>query len=76
MVEPMYQEDLLITKAALGEEHPEYAMTLNNFAGLYEAMGAYDKAEPMYQEALRIRKAALGEEHPEYATTLSNLAGL
>jgi tetratricopeptide (TPR) repeat protein len=57
----MYQEALRIRKAALGEEHPEYATTLSNLAGLYQAMGAYDKAEPMYQEALRITKAALGE---------------
>ena len=42
--------------------------SLNNLAGLYEAMGEYDRAEPLFRQALEIRKKALGEEHPDYAT--------
>ncbi len=61
-------------KAALGENHPDYAQSLNNLASLYEAMGDYAKAEPLYRQALEIRKRALGENHPDFAESLSNLA--
>ena len=74
--EPLYRQALEIRKKALGEEHPDYATSLNNLAALYHAMGAYDRAEPLYRQALEIRKKALGEEHPDYATSLNNLAEL
>ena len=74
--EPLFRQALEITKKALGEEHPDYATSLNNLAELYRAMGAYDRAEPLYRQALEIRKKALGEGHPDYATSLNNLAGL
>jgi hypothetical protein len=74
--EPLYIQALLIRKKALGENHPDYAQSLNNLALLYKSTGAYDKAEPLYQQALLIRKKALGENHPDYATSLNNLAGL
>ena len=48
----------------MGENHPDYATTLNNLADLYVNMGRYARAEPMYREALAIRKKTLGEDHP------------
>ena len=60
----------------LGENHPDYATSLNNLAGLYQAMGDYAKAEPLFRQALEINKRALGENHPDYATSLNNLAAL
>ena len=60
----------------MGEEHPDYATSLNNLAGLYKSMGEYAKAEPLYRQALEIRRRVLGEEHPDYATSLNNLAVL
>jgi CHAT domain-containing protein/tetratricopeptide (TPR) repeat protein len=71
--EPLYREALGITKASLGEEHPDYARGLNNLGLLYYSMGEYAKAEPLYREALAIRKAALGEKHPDYAMSLNTL---
>jgi tetratricopeptide (TPR) repeat protein len=53
-----------------------YASLLNNLAGLYRLMGAYEKAKPLYLKALKIREKLLGEEHPNTATTYNNLAGL
>ena len=61
---------------ALGEDHPDYATSLNNLAVLYQAMGDYARAEPLLRQAMEIRKQALGEDHPDYATSLNNLAGL
>jgi CHAT domain-containing protein/Tfp pilus assembly protein PilF len=58
----------------LGENHPDYAASLNNLAVLYREMGDYAKAEPLYRQALEIKKRVLGENHPDYAASLNNLA--
>ena len=55
------------SQGALGENHPDYATSLNNLAGLYSDMGDYAKAEPLFRQALEITKRALGENHPDYA---------
>jgi len=60
----------------LGENHPDYATSLGNLAGLYQYLGDYAKTEPLLRKALEIRKRALGENHPDYATSLNNLASL
>ncbi len=33
--EPLYRQALEIRRMALGEDHPDYAASLNNLAGLY-----------------------------------------
>ena len=53
-----------IRKELLGEDHPDFAKSLNNLAGLYQAMGDFARAEPLYRQALEIRRKALGEDHP------------
>jgi CHAT domain-containing protein/Tfp pilus assembly protein PilF len=60
----------------LGEQHPDYAVSLNSLAALYHAMGDYARAEPLYRQAREIRRKVLGEQHPDYAESLSNLAAL
>ncbi|MBC7515894.1 MAG: tetratricopeptide repeat protein [Alkalinema sp. FL-bin-369] len=76
LAEPWYEQSVEITRSALGEEHPDYAISVNNLAGLYCAQGRYGEAEPLYLKALGIKRSALGEEHTSYATSLNNLAGL
>jgi tetratricopeptide (TPR) repeat protein len=63
-----------LREKALGPEHPDTALSLNNLAELYEATGAYAKAEPLYRRALAIREKTFGPEHPDTATSLNNLA--
>ncbi len=65
-----------IREAQLGADHPDTATSLNNLAGLYDAMGQYEKALPLYERALAISEAQLGADHPSTATSLNNLAGL
>ncbi len=72
----IYKENLSYAKTKLGENHPDYASSLNNLAGVYESQGNYAQALPLYQEALAIDKKVLGENHPAYATSLNNLAYL
>jgi CHAT domain-containing protein/tetratricopeptide (TPR) repeat protein len=61
-------------RQVLGERHPDYARSLNNLAGLYQAMGEHGKALPLFREALQLRRQALGERHPDYGASLNNLA--
>ena len=65
-----------VDRKVLGEQHPDYATSLHNLAGVYRGMGEHAKAEPLYLKALDIEKRVLGEEHPDYATSLHNLAEL
>ncbi|MDY0129161.1 MAG: tetratricopeptide repeat protein [Methanosarcina vacuolata] len=76
LITPLYEEMLQIIKTKLGNEHPDVATTLNNLAGLYYHMGAYDKALPLYQRALEIYKEVPESEHPDVANSLNNLAEL
>ena len=71
--EPYYLQALAIQKKVLGEEHPDYASSINDLGTLYINMGDYKKAEPYYLQALAIQKKVLGEEHPDYASSLNNL---
>ncbi|MBK8451144.1 MAG: tetratricopeptide repeat protein [Saprospiraceae bacterium] len=58
----------------VGKEHPDYAMSLNNLAALYEKMGSDKKAELLFIESNKLFEKTLGKEHPTYATSLDNLA--
>lgn len=71
----MYKRAITTLEAALGPDHPDLSVLLNNLAGAYMSKHRYAEAEPFYKRALAIREAALGSEHPEVAISLSNLAG-
>ena len=71
---PLYQLVLSIDKKTLGEDHRDYATSLNNLALLYQTMGWPDKALTLYQQSLAITKKTSGEGHPHYSQTLSNIA--
>jgi hypothetical protein len=43
---PLAEQALAIRKKVLGEQDPEYAVSLNNLATLYTRMGEHAKAEP------------------------------
>ena len=58
----------------MGDDHPDYAASLNNLAELYRSMGIYSDAEPLYRQATEIWRKSLGEDHPDCATSLNNLA--
>ena len=60
--EPLYRKALDSAIATLGENHQDYAATLNNLAGLYQSMGNYAAAEPLYRQALKIERKVLGED--------------
>ena len=43
-------------ESLVGTDHPDYAQSLSNLAGLYNDCRQYDKAEPLYEQALEIRR--------------------
>ncbi|MBU1742824.1 MAG: tetratricopeptide repeat protein, partial [Proteobacteria bacterium] len=59
---------------AKGEDHPDYAINLNNLAGVLRSQGRYEEAEALYRRALAIDEQTIGPDHPDYATHLNNLA--
>ncbi|MBW2368638.1 MAG: tetratricopeptide repeat protein, partial [Deltaproteobacteria bacterium] len=65
-----------IYEKALGPDHPDVAMILNNLASLYVNQGRYTQAELLYKRALSIYEKTLGPDHPDVATSLENLAVL
>ena len=67
---------LEIVRATRGDDHPDYARSLDRLAGLYCVIGYHATAAPLLHEALGIYRATLGECHPAYATSLSHLAVL
>ncbi len=70
------EQALRITEAAVGPDHPDTAMSLNNLAALIHEQGKYAEAEPLYRRALGIQESELGPDHPDTAASLNNLAGL
>ncbi|MEM0927160.1 MAG: tetratricopeptide repeat-containing protein, partial [Planctomycetota bacterium] len=70
------EQALAIRKEVLGVEHPDYADSLNNLAGLSLMMGDYGRAESLFEKAIEVQGRLLGDAHPDFAITLGNLAGL
>ena len=74
--EALYQQSLAIREKALGPEHSDVAVSLNNLATLYRKQGKYEEVEPLCRRALAISEKTLGAEHPFVAQILNNLAWL
>ena len=53
--EPMLREErVAIGRKALGANHPDYAQSLYNLAGLYHNMGDFARTQPLFIEALAV----------------------
>ena len=72
--EAFYKRALAIWEKALGSDHPQVAIALNNLAGLYTVQAKYSDAEPLYRRTLAIWEEALGSDHPDVAMALENYA--
>ena len=70
--EELYHQALKIDEKSIGREHPNYALRLNNLAGVLRDQGRYEEAEKLYRQALKISKEALGENHPQTLTIQKN----
>ena len=62
--------------ARIGEDHPEFAVGLNNLAQLYRSTNRREEARPLMKRALEILVRRLGKEHPLSAGIQRNLNNL
>ncbi len=63
-----------ITRSRLGEDHSDFAASVNNIAYLYESQGKYKEAEQFHVQALKLRQ--VGGHYSDIANSLNNLAEL
>ena len=59
-----------------GQKNQALAMTVNNLAMTYRAMGRHEDAEPLLKGCVPISKEVLGDHHPDVAIAINNLAAL
>ena len=67
------REDRLVP---LGEDHPNYAIALRNYARCLDASGNYSEAEDVYRQARVAIATAFGNPSAEYDVCLFQLASL
>jgi len=72
----LVERGLQIRREKLGENHPDYAISLQHLGRIERNDGHYAEAEGLYRRALGILKRTRGIEHPDYTDALSELAFL
>ncbi|MGH9972202.1 MAG: CHAT domain-containing tetratricopeptide repeat protein [Pyrinomonadaceae bacterium] len=65
-----------LARERLGEQHQEFANSLNNLALVYQEIGNFNEAEKLYGQLLEIIRANQGEENRYFASILGNFASL
>ncbi|MCY1019472.1 CHAT domain-containing tetratricopeptide repeat protein [Pyxidicoccus sp. MSG2] len=71
---PASEHALALRAAALGDTHPEVAVSLDQLGHLLMLSGDSVRPGPLLQRALDIQQAVLAKHHPELAQTLTHLA--
>lgn len=74
--ESMYRQDLAICEQHRGREHPFFATSLHNLAGIAEQRNDLPQAERLFRETLELRRKARGPRHAETLSSLERLATL
>ena len=69
----LLEEALVLRQKALGEEHPDVAVTYSELGRVLSAQGHLNEAEERFRSALAIRRKVLGPAHRETATSMSDL---
>lgn len=73
---PLLRRAAGAAKAALGQNHVQYATALNNLGGALSRLGQRGAAIRRIEAALRINTEQLGEDHDSTKSTASNLRAL
>ncbi len=79
---PYPEAERLLTEAQqldeqnLGKQHPQYAVTLQNLATLYQKKKEFARASELLEQVKQTTQNTLGGDHPLYATITTNLAVL
>ena len=75
-VERIHRQVLAVRETALGKEHPDTLISMNNLASVLSIQGNYKEAKQIYQQALALMESELGKEHPSTLGTMNNLASV
>jgi serine/threonine protein kinase/tetratricopeptide (TPR) repeat protein len=68
----LYRAALDIDRSALGNDHPQVGLHVQNLAFALQSQGKLDEAAPHYAESLQILSKVLGESHPMTLDASSN----
>jgi serine/threonine protein kinase/Flp pilus assembly protein TadD len=68
-----YRQSLAMRKRLLGADHPDYALSLFNYAGFILDQQRYDEAIGIAHEILALRGHSLADSHPAVAGALQVL---
>lgn len=68
----LYRAALDIDRRALGNDHPNVGMHLQNLAVALQEQGKLEEAAPLYEESMQILQRVLGERHPQTIDAVSN----
>lgn len=71
-----YDYAIDLTKASLGEKHPDYATLLTGKGLLLEEMAHYEEAFYFLNQAKEVREEVFGKESFDYVESLTNLGGV
>ena len=74
LAEPLLRRALAIQEQALGDEHPDTALTIAVLGGCCQGRGDMVSAEPLFRRAYEIRLRVLGPEHLRTLGMLDMLA--
>jgi serine/threonine protein kinase/Flp pilus assembly protein TadD len=72
--EPLLERSLEIRRRALGPDHQDTLLSMNDLAVLYANRGRYAEAERLHVEALEGQRRVLGSEHGDTLRSMINLA--
>jgi serine/threonine protein kinase len=72
----LLEDSLATRRRALGDTHPDVALSQSAIAGVYIESGRIDSAADHLQQALAIQERTLGRDDPERARTLNNLGAV
>jgi tetratricopeptide (TPR) repeat protein len=75
--EELFLRVLNVQEKNLGrDDHPQIAVTLNNFAKMLHTSAHYPKAVPLLRRAVKIEESVRGAEHPDTLAVMNSLAVL
>ncbi len=73
-VQEILEEQLLVRRRVLGEEHPGTLSSMRFLATTLRAQGDAGGARGLQEQALEVCRRVLGEEHPDTLTSMNDLA--
>ena len=74
--ETMHRRALALRRAALGNEHPDIARSMQRLGHVLWRRGQVNEAEKLGREAVAMQRKLYGDEHLELAKSLTDLAAV